>query len=84
MSSGGDPMTSLALKAGSTAFLHPVEYAKTLMQLGHEPLVPVQSKTLMGKQALALPNVFKYIGIIKKREGLTGLYSGLTPRILGK
>jgi len=60
---------------------HPVEYAKTLIQLGHEPLQPWHTKTWLGKPTLALPSVFKYVGLIHQRHGLMGLYAGFTPRL---
>lgn len=61
---------------------HPLEYAKTLIQLGHEPLSPRHTKTLMGRPALALPSVFMYMSHIRKRDGWLGLYKGLGPKIL--
>lgn len=62
---------------------HPLDYAKTLMQLGHEPFSPVPTKTfLTRKPALALPSVFQYMGHIRKVDGFTGLYRGLTPRLM--
>ncbi|KAI4480106.1 hypothetical protein M0804_010467 [Polistes exclamans] len=39
---------------------HPVDYAKVLIQIGHEPISPRQTVTLFGKPALSLPNVFQY------------------------
>jgi len=81
-SSLSEPLTALALKAASTAVLHPVEYAKTLMQLGYEPLPPLPARTLLNRPALALPNVFRYLGVMKRREGVLGLYTGLTPRLV--
>lgn len=82
-SASKDPWVPLALKAGTTTLLHPVEYAKVLMQLGHEPVAPVPSKSMFGRPILALPNVFKYIGIIRKRDGFSGMYAGVTPRLIG-
>ena len=54
-----DPWVGLALKAASALAFHPSEYAKTLIQLGHEPLPMTHTKTLMGRPALALPSVFR-------------------------
>lgn len=55
---------------------HPFDYAKTLIQLGYEPIAPVADFTLTGKPALYLPSVFSYIKYIKDRDGLVGLYRG--------
>lgn len=62
---------------------HPLELAKTLIQIGHEPIGARQTRTMMGKPALALPSVFVYIGHIRKRDGLLGLYRGLGPKLVG-
>jgi len=77
-----EPILTNALKLGMLTLSHPVEYAKTLIQIGHEPLPPWRTKTLLGKPALALPSVLKYIGIIRERHGLMGLYAGFSPRLL--
>jgi len=73
--------SGLALKLGTTMVFHPLEVSKVLMQLGHEPIAPRRTKTLMGKPALALPSAFQYCGYIRKREGILGLWRGLTPRL---
>jgi len=70
-----------ALRLAASATFHPLEYAKVLMQLGHEPLAPKNTKTLLGKPALALPSVFQYCGYIRKRDGFLGLWRGLTPKL---
>ena len=44
--------------AGVLAF-HPIEMSKVLIQLGHEPIAPRNTKTLLGKPALAYPSVFQ-------------------------
>ena len=64
------------------AVFHPVIYAKTLIQLGHEPIPPVMVTTIFGKKALQLPNIFKYVGHIKRTDGFFGMYRGFGPRIL--
>lgn len=63
------------------AVSHPIEYAKVLIQIGHEPVGPYPSRTLFGRPALALPNVYKYIKYIKSVDGLTGCYRGLVPKL---
>ena len=72
----------LAFKASLTTLTHPLEYAKVLIQIGHEPIAPRHTKTFFGKPALALPSVFQYIGHIKKRDGFLGLYQGLAPKLV--
>ncbi|XP_045611460.1 mitochondrial carrier homolog 2 [Procambarus clarkii] len=60
---------------------HPIEYAKVLIQLGHEPLEPYKSRTIFGREAFYYPSVFSYISYIKKRDGFSGCYRGLTPKL---
>merc|ERR1712128_419617 len=52
------------------------------IQLGHEPLAPRNTKTLLGKPALAYPSVFQYCGHIRKRDGFLGMWRGVTPKML--
>ncbi|XP_048768985.2 mitochondrial carrier homolog 2-like [Ostrea edulis] len=66
-----------------TTITHPLGYAKVLTQLGHEPLIPSLSKTLLTRQERwYYPNIFKYIGHIKNRDGFLGLWRGLGPQIV--
>ena len=51
--------TGLALRLGASLAFHPFEYSKVLIQLGHEPLAPRNTKTMLGKPALAYPSVFQ-------------------------
>lgn len=60
---------------------HPIEYAKVLIQLGHEPMQPYKSRTIFGREAFYYPSVFGYISFIKKRDGFKGCYRGLTPKL---
>lgn len=62
---------------------HPFEYAKILIQIGYEPIAPRPSKTLLGKPALKLPNLFEYVKYIKSVDGFSGLYTGLGPKVCG-
>ncbi|XP_050315680.1 mitochondrial carrier homolog 2 [Anthonomus grandis grandis] len=62
---------------------HPFEYAKVLIQIGYEPLPPRPAKTLFGKPALKLPNIFEYVKHIKTVDGFSGLYTGLAPKVCG-
>ena len=38
---------------------------QVLIQLGHEPLAARDTKTLLGRPALAYPSVFHYVGHIR-------------------
>ena len=71
------------LKVGASTLAHPLEYAKVLIQIGHEPVDPKHTKTLLGKPALSLPSVFGYIGHIRRRDGFLGLYRGCPTKIIG-
>lgn len=62
---------------------HPFEYAKVLIQIGFEPIPPKPAKTLLGKPALKLPNIFEYVKHIKSVDGFAGLYTGLAPKVCG-
>ncbi|XP_051163277.1 mitochondrial carrier homolog 2-like [Leptopilina boulardi] len=73
--------SSAACRLIVNAASHPIEYAKVLIQIGHEPIAPYPSRTLFGRPALALPNVYKYIKYIKSVDGFTGCYRGLVPKL---
>lgn len=60
---------------------HPIEYAKVLIQLGHEPMPPYKSRTIFGRESFYYPSVFGYISYIKKQDGFRGCYRGLTPKL---
>ncbi|XP_061177351.1 mitochondrial carrier homolog 2-like [Saccostrea echinata] len=63
--------------------LHPLGYAKVLIQLGNEPVPPYLAKSpFWRKPQYYYPNVFQYIRHIKRKDGFLGLYRGLVPRIL--
>ncbi|ENN79830.1 hypothetical protein YQE_03653, partial [Dendroctonus ponderosae] len=62
---------------------HPFDYAKILIQIGYEPIAPRPAKTLLGKPALKLPNIFEYVKHIKSVDGFSGLYTGLAPKLCG-
>jgi len=72
----------LVLKSAGTFVTHPLELSKVLIQLGHEPLNPRKTKTLLGRPALMYPSVFKYCGHIWHKDGITGLWRGFTPKLL--
>jgi len=73
--------TNLALRLGASFVAHPFDYAKVLIQLGHEPVAPRHTRTLLGKPALAYPSVFQYIHFIRRRDGFFGMWRGVTPKI---
>ena len=70
------------LKVGTSTLAHPIEFAKVLIQIGHEPIAPKHTKTLLGRPALSLPSVFGYIGHIRRRDGVLGLYRGWPTKII--
>lgn len=72
---------ALALNMAASAVSHPFQYAKVLIQLGHEPLAARSTRTLLGRPALAYPSVFHYVGHIRRKDGFTGLWRGLTPKL---
>jgi len=69
-------------KMGGVLAFHPIEMSKVLIQLGHEPIAPRQTKTLLGKPALAYPSVFQYCSHIRRRDGFLGMWRGVSPRLV--
>ena len=67
---------------GVTAATHPFDLAKTLIQIGHEPLAPKPTRSIFGTPQHSLPSVFVYIGHIKKKDGFFGMYRGLVPKLV--
>jgi len=67
--------------AGLSTVTYPLENAKILIQLGHEPISPRQVKTFFGRPALQLPSVFKYVATIKQKDGFLALYRGWAPKM---
>lgn len=74
---------NVIVRVGLNAVTHPIEYAKVLIQIGHEPLPTYKSKTIFGKEQLFYPSIFSYIKHIKKTDGLGGCFRGLTPKLTG-
>jgi len=62
---------------------HPLDYARFLVQVGHEPMAPYRYKPIFGEERLFLPNLVIYAKYIYSVDGLKGMYVGLTPKILG-
>lgn len=71
------------LRLGVTAALHPLEYAKVLMQIGFEPIAAVPGRTLFGRPTMVLPNVFQYAAYIKHVDGFYGCFRGLSAKVIG-
>lgn len=69
------------ITSGVTTVFHPLVYAKTLIQVGFEPMPPVSSTSIFGGKVLVYPNVLQYVGHIRRTDGFLGLYRGLTPRL---
>ena len=59
--------------SGVTATTHPFDLAKTLIQIGQEPLAPKPTRSIFGTPQHSLPSVFVYIGHIKKKDGFFGM-----------
>lgn len=77
-----DKFAQSVLGAGVTAVMHPLTYAKVLIQIGYEPLDPSMGRTIFGGQQMMYPNTFKYISYIKRTDGFFGLYRGLGARLV--
>lgn len=73
----------IGLRLAVSSALHPLDYSKTLIQLGYEPVPAKTGRTLMGKQVELYPNVFSYIGYIRQNDGFFGMYRGLAPKLAG-
>lgn len=56
---------------------YPIDYVKILIQLGYEPLPPYPTRTIFGRQRLALPGLFKYMGHIQRTDGFFSIYRGI-------
>ncbi|XP_052872773.1 mitochondrial carrier homolog 2 [Anopheles cruzii] len=71
------------LRTACTTALYPLEYAKTLIQIGYEPIAPRPGYTLFGQKRLMLPNIFQYACHIKSVDGFVGCFRGLSSRLVG-
>lgn len=79
----GNSWSNYALRIIVSTASHPLEYAKVLIQIGHEPIAPRPTTTLFGRPALKLPNIFEYVRYIKSVDGLVGCYRGFVPKVCG-
>lgn len=78
-----NPLYNYGARVLLNAAAHPFEYAKVLIQIGHEPISPTPTTTFLGKSALKLPNIFEYVKYIKSVDGITGCYRGIVPKVCG-
>ncbi|XP_031553706.1 mitochondrial carrier homolog 2-like [Actinia tenebrosa] len=76
------PGLSLMLSLALNTATHPLTTVKVLVQVGHEPLPAVASKTIFGNPVMKLPGLLEYGKHIKKTDGFFGLYRGLVPRLV--
>ncbi|KAK6627786.1 hypothetical protein RUM43_002346 [Polyplax serrata] len=74
-------LSQLGLRLVLSTVTHPVEYAKFLMQIGHEPIPPHPMTNIFGKPVLALPNIFQYIAYIKSVDGTAGCFRGVSAKL---
>ncbi|XP_003738993.1 mitochondrial carrier homolog 2 [Galendromus occidentalis] len=79
-----EPWLSVVGKSAMTVVMHPFDYAKTLMQIGFEPLPPVPAHTIFRRPVLKLPGVFAYMGHLRGVDGFFGLYRGLGASLTGR
>ncbi|CAG7838271.1 unnamed protein product [Allacma fusca] len=70
------------IQCGFIVAYHPLDYCKTLVQVGYEPFPPVES-WFFGSTYLGLPNMFQYLRYLKSVDGFSGCYRGLTARLCG-
>lgn len=78
------PKKYLTLACSSLTELpaYPLNFIKALMQMGHEPLTPFPSKTIFGKEKIFYPNSFKYMKHVYILDGFSGLYRGLSMKLI--
>uniref|UniRef100_A0A8D8VK65 Mitochondrial carrier homolog 1 n=1 Tax=Cacopsylla melanoneura TaxID=428564 RepID=A0A8D8VK65_9HEMI len=67
---------NLAMKMIVALGFHPLDYAKHLIMLGHEPLAPYQTPWF-GRSYYMYPNVLKYVGHIYSVDGVLGCFRGI-------
>ena len=60
VSSDQGSWSNIVFRCAVTTGSHPIDLAKTLIQLGHEPIAPKSTTTFFGRPALGLPSVFQY------------------------
>ncbi|VVC32581.1 Hypothetical protein CINCED_3A014322 [Cinara cedri] len=79
----GDSRNSLIAKCLLRSITHPLDYARFLVQIGHEPLSPYYYRSMFGGKRLIYPNLIVYAKHIYSVDGFKGLYTGFGPKIIG-
>ncbi|XP_028516096.1 mitochondrial carrier homolog 2 [Exaiptasia diaphana] len=79
-----NPALSLMLSMAMTTATYPLTSVKLLVQVGHEPIPAVATKTFFGNTVMRLPGLFQYGKHLVKTDGYLRLYSGLVPRLMNQ
>jgi len=79
-----DTWEHVVFRVAFNAATHPIDYAKCLIQIGHEPMAPYEGHTIFGAKKHFYPSIFSYIAHIKRRDGLSGCYRGLPANLCSK
>lgn len=63
----------------ASSALYPIAFARTLVQLGHEPYPMVKGKKwiFFGQEKYYLPNLFKYVSNVYNSHGFATIYTGI-------
>ncbi|XP_026804225.1 mitochondrial carrier homolog 2-like [Rhopalosiphum maidis] len=80
---GDAPKHNLIGKCVMKTITHPLDYARFLVQIGHEPMAPYRHRSIFGEERLFLPNLIIYAKYIYSVDGFKGMYIGLGPKIMG-
>lgn len=80
---GDAPRHTLIGKCVMKTISHPLDYARFLVQIGHEPMAPYRYRSIFGEERLFLPNLVVYAKYIYSVDGFKGMYVGLAPKIMG-
>jgi len=80
----GPTWEHMVFRVAFNAATHPIDYAKCLIQIGHEPMDPYKGTTIFGTEKYFYPSIFSYIRHIKRRDGLSGCYRGLSANLCSK
>lgn len=60
MGSDQGSWSNIVFRCAVATGAHPIDLTKTLIQIGHEPIEPIPTRTFFGRPALGLPSVFQY------------------------
>lgn len=61
---------------------HPFDLAKTLIQIGYEPLPSFPTRNIFGRPKIGLPGALSYLGFVFRHEGVTGIFRGLPYNVI--